>query len=179
MDPIDEYVVAGLREFDGKKLVGIERSDIDLGDAPEGKDEGDKAEGQESGKAEPLADDSAEDLCKWVKETLGESVKEVRIGKRLVSSPAMAVSEGEAMNPQFRQMMKAMNQDMPAPAQADLELNPKHPMIKKLEAAREAKPEVAKLVAEQILDNALIAAGLLEDDKNMLQRLDKIMEESL
>ena len=115
----------------------------------------------------------------WVKETLGDSVQEVRIGKRLVSSPAMAVSPGEAMNPQFRQMMKAMNQDMPAPAQVQLELNPKHAMIKKLDSARGEKPEIAKLVASQILDNALIAAGLFEEEKDMLGRLNQIMEEAL
>ena len=64
-------------------------------------------------------------------------------------------------------------------AQAHLELNPKHPMVKKLADAKESKPEVAKLVAAQILDNALIAAGLMEDEKDMLQRLDQIMEASL
>lgn len=179
LDPIDEYVASGLREFDGKKLVAIERADIDLGDAPEKSDDA-KSDDETSAKKEaPLPEDAAEALCKWVKETLGETVQEVRIGKRLVSSPAMAVSPEEAMNPQFRQMMKAMNQDMPAPAQVHLELNPKHPMVKKLDAAREAKPEIAKLVASQIRDNALIAAGLFEDDKDMLQRLDQIMEESL
>ena len=48
--------------------------------------------------------------------------------------------------------------------------------MKRIAAAREASPELARLVAEQILDNAMIAAGLLEDSRNLVQRVYRIME---
>ncbi len=179
LDPIDDYVVSGLHEFEGKKLVAIGSADVDLGDAPESTPEDKSADEKAAEDAAPLAEDAATSLCQWAKETLGDSVVDVRVGKRLVSSPAMAVSPQEAMSPQFRQMMKALNQEIPSTNQIHLELNPKHPMIKKLDAARQEKPEIAKLIVAQIRDNAFIAAGLLEDDKDMLRRLDAIMEEAL
>ncbi|MDG2125428.1 MAG: molecular chaperone HtpG, partial [Verrucomicrobiales bacterium] len=162
-EPIDEYVVNSLNEFDGKKLVAVDRADVDLGDDVE-------TEG------ESLGEEETEKLCGWLKEELGDSVTEVKAGKRLVGSPAVALSPQDAMSPQMRQMMRSMNPEGASEAvKVELEINPRHELVKSLASAAEGNPEVAKLVAAQVLDNALMAAGLLEDPKDMVARIYEIM----
>jgi molecular chaperone HtpG len=78
----------------------------------------------------------------------------------------------------MRRLMKAMKTEDAGdtPPRVEFQINPRHPVIKHLAAVRETKPEVAKLVAEQILDNALIAAGLLDDPQKMVARIYKLLE---
>jgi HSP90 family molecular chaperone len=61
----------------------------------------------------------------------------------------------------------------------DLEINPNHPMMVRLEKLRHSDSALAGEVAEQILDNALVAAGLLEDPRKMLTRLNGLLEKLL
>jgi len=172
-DAIDEYVIGSVTEFDGKKLVPIDRADLDLEEMPDAPEE----EGEEK-----LEKGKSTELCEWLKEKLGDKVGDVKESTRLVDSPAMATSPEDAMTPQMRQMMKQMNPDggdmLEAP-KVTLEVNAKHALIKKLAEARESKPEFAELIAAQIYDNAMIAAGLLEDGKDMVARMYKIMEDAL
>jgi HSP90 family molecular chaperone len=60
-----------------------------------------------------------------------------------------------------------------------LEVNPAHAVIVRLHAIRDAQPELARAVAEQLLDNALIAAGLVDDSRTMLPRLAGLLERVL
>jgi hypothetical protein len=60
-----------------------------------------------------------------------------------------------------------------------LEINPAHPVITRLWAIRDAQPELALVVAEQVVDNALVAAGLVDDARTMLPRLNAILERVL
>jgi TNF receptor-associated protein 1 len=81
------------------------------------------------------------------------------------------------MSPHMRRMMKAMNRDgADTPLRVNLEFNPRHAVIKRLFETHTGNPDRAKLVAEQLLDNALIAAGLLEDPTSMVARLNKLLE---
>ena len=81
------------------------------------------------------------------------------------------------MSPHMRRLMRAMNKDgAPSPLRVNLEINPGHAVIKRLSELQTAAPEKAELVAEQILDNALISAGLLDDASGMVKRLYKILE---
>ncbi len=164
-DAADEYLVGALGKYADKELVSIDRSDLELDEV--------EAEG------ESLSDDQAESLTAWMGETLGDRVKSVAVGGRLVDSPAVALSPGGAMSPQMKQMMRQMNPGFSAAREVELEINPRHALIRSLEAARGAKPEFAKLVAEQILDNALVAAGLLEEGKDMVSRVYEIMQQAL
>jgi hypothetical protein len=66
-------------------------------------------------------------------------------------------------------MMKAMNKDgADAPPRVELAINPRHVVIKRLAATHESAPKRAALVAEQLLDNSLLAAGLLDDPAKMV-----------
>jgi TNF receptor-associated protein 1 len=163
-DAIDDYLMGSLSEFKGKRLVAIDRDDVKLEDLPE-----------DSAAGEPLADEDFTKLCEWIKEQLGDKVEEVRKGTRLIESPAMALNADPMMTPQLRHMMASMGQETP-PSRVHLELNPRHGLVKRIAAAREKSPELAKLVAEQILDNSMIAAGLLEDSRDLVQRVYRIME---
>jgi len=163
-EPVDEYVMNNVREFDGKKLIAADHGDVKLPDAP-------KPEGG-------LSEDEVKSLGEWLKETLGDRVTEVKSSDRLTDSPALAVNADKFMTPQMRRMMKAMKKDEPeAPVKVSLEINPRHAVIQRLASARTESPEKAKMVAEQILDNALISAGLLEDASSMVKRLYKLLEQ--
>ena len=165
-EPIDEYVVSSLTEVAGKRLVSASSDDLDLGDAP-------PAEG------EALSEEDTTALCEWLKTTLGSSVEGVRAGTRLVSSPAVALQPDGQMSPQMRAMMKAMNQDAGGLAKVILEINPRHPLIRKLAHRDKTGDELAPMIAEQIRDNALIGAGLLDTPTAMLARMEKVLTAAL
>jgi TNF receptor-associated protein 1 len=81
------------------------------------------------------------------------------------------------MSRQMRHMMKAINKDGPIrPPRVELAINPRHAVIKRLAATHESAPARAALVAEQLLDDSLLAADLLDDPAKMVARLYKIME---
>jgi molecular chaperone HtpG len=165
-DPWDEFVMEHLHTFDGKTLRLAEKAELDLSEA--------KQEGV-------MPEDAAKSLAQWLKETLGDQVGEVRSSKRLVESPAVVVDADKFMTSSMRRIMKAMKQDTgeAAPAKHDLEINPAHPIMARLEAMRQKDNALAASVAEQILDNARVAAGLLEDPRTMLTRLNQLIEKVL
>jgi len=162
-EAVDEYVMNSVREFDGKKLTAADHADVKLSDLP-------KPEGA-------LSDDDTKKLTSWLKETLGDRVAEVKASDRLVDSPALALNADKFMSPHMRRMMKAMNKEgADSPLRVNLEINPRSAVMKRLFETHTSAPEKAKLVAEQILDNALISAGLLDDATPMVARLYKILE---
>jgi molecular chaperone HtpG len=162
-ETVDEYVMNNVREFDGKKIAAADHSDVKLSDQP-------KAEGG-------LGEAETKSLIAWLKESLGERVADVRASERLVDSPALALNADKFSSPHMRRLMKAMNKDGgQPPLRVDLEVNPRHALIKRLAELQSSAPDKAKLVAEQILDNALISAGLLDDASGMVKRLYKILE---
>jgi molecular chaperone HtpG len=163
-EAVDEYVMNNVREFDGKKFVAADHADVKLSDLPK------PPEGA-------LSEDDTKKLTAWLKETLGERVAEVKASERLVDSPALALNADKFMSPHMRRMMKAMNKDgADAPLRVNLEINPRSAVMKRLFESHTASPDRARLVAEQILDNALISAGLLEDTTKMVARLYKLLE---
>lgn len=83
------------------------------------------------------------------------------------------------MSPQVRQMMKSMDENFKDEVKVELEINPGHPLVKKLSQTRETEPAVAKLVAAQLLDNALISAGLLDDARETIRRMNSLMEKAM
>jgi len=76
-------------------------------------------------------------------------------------------------------MMKAMDENFKDEIKVQLEINPRHSLVRKLSDAREKNPEVAGLVARQLLDNALMAAGLLEDSRDTVKRMNALMAKAL
>ena len=165
-ESIDEYVMSHVREFDGRRLIAADHADVKLDDLPTPPG------------ADALTEEQSTALAVWLKETLGDRVAEVKASGRLVDSPALALSADKLMSPHMRRLMKAMKVEgaEDTPPRVELHFNPRHAVIKHLAAARAAKPDVAKLMAEQVLDNALIAAGLLDDPQKMVARIYKLLE---
>ncbi|MCG8601508.1 MAG: molecular chaperone HtpG [Verrucomicrobiales bacterium] len=166
-DNIDEVLLQHLREFDGKELVSAASADLELDDDVEV--EGDS-----------LDEEKTETLCSFLKEEFGDKVEKVEAGKRLVSSPVAALVPADGMNAQMRQMMAAMNpnEELP-PIKVEVEINPRHELIHQLATVQEENPDLAKLVARQLFDNALLSAGLLEDRTDLIERNFRLMEEAM
>ena len=164
-EAVDEYVMSNLREYEEKTLVSADQGDLKLEDNPEPNDEG------------SLSEDESKDLCSWLKETIGDRVKEVKVSSRLVDSPSMALSP-DAMSSQMRRMMRQMGQDSGMPNEVLFEINPRHSLMINLNQQRESNPDLAKLIALQAFDNSLIAAGLLEDPREMVTRTYEILSQA-
>jgi molecular chaperone HtpG len=165
-DAWDEFVMEHLHSFEGKTLKLAEKADLNLSAKKEG----------------ALSEDAAKALAQWIKEKLGDKVGEVRTSQRLVESPAVVVDSDKFMTASMRRIMKAMKRDEDAElpsAKHDLEINPAHPIISRLDAMRQKDADLAANVAEQLLDNARVAAGLLEDPRTMLNRLNQLLEKVL
>ncbi len=165
-DAWDEFVMEHLREFDGKPLKAAEKADLNLNEP--------KKEGA-------LDEATGKSLAEWLKTTLGDKVGEVRVSQRLVDSPAVVVDADKYMTNSMRRMLKAMKKDdeAVAPTQLDLEINPAHAIIVRLEAARQKDAAFAADIAETILDQARVAAGVMEDPRALLKRMNALLERVL
>ena len=163
-DPIDEVVMDHLGQFEEKSLTSAEKADLKIED--------------EDKKTEQLSDEDAEALAKWAKDKLGDKVESVRISTRLVNSPAVVLDSDKSMTAGMRRMMKSMNQDL-GPVKVDMELNPRHAIVSQLHAMKSSNEILATKVAEQLYDNARLAAGMVEDPKTMVNQLNQLLEQVL
>ncbi|MEI7729869.1 MAG: molecular chaperone HtpG [Verrucomicrobiota bacterium] len=166
-DAWDEFVMEHLHSFEEKPLKAAEKSELALADQEQ--------------KEGALTDDEAKALAQWLKESLGDKVHEVRSSKRLVDSPVVIVDSDRFMTSSMRRILKAMNKEAAedTSAKLDLEINPRHAIICHLNKMRLADASLAALVAEQLLDNARMAAGVLEDPRHMVKRMNELLEKVL
>jgi molecular chaperone HtpG len=123
-DPVDEWVVNALNEFEGRPLKSVARGALDLEDLPEG------------AKAAPDSPDTGGDqafdtLLERFRAVLGERVKDVRLSRRLTDSPACLVADEHDLGANLERILKAMGQEAPT-SRPILELNPGHPIIVRL-----------------------------------------------
>lgn len=161
-EQIDDFVFDHLNEFDGKSLKSADRGDLDLPEL-------DKKDGAE------LTKEEADQLCGWLKEQLGEGIGTVRTSKRLVSNPGIVVTEGHMTATMQRLMASMSKEGEVAGKTVTLEINPRHPFILRLNQLRATDAAFAKQLGEQLLDNAMLAAGLLVDPRAMVERLNALL----
>ena len=161
---VDEWAMNFLTSFDDTPLQNIAKGAVDLGDL---QDEEEKAEAQK-------AQETLKPVIDKLKKALGERAKDVKVSTRLVDSPAcLVVGEGE-LSPQMIQMLKQMGQEVPE-SKPTLEVNPDHPLIKKLESSEHVDADFDKL-AQVIFDQALLAdGGQLEDPAAYLKRVNELL----
>ena len=194
--PIDDFVMNNLREFNGRKLVTAETAELDpaalQGVAPAASADASTASAatSSSGASAPvtrLTDAQVAELGEWMVRVLPKRLGKVRATARLAASPAVVTDHESAA---VRRMMRLVEQtagrdseslrsDAHVLPRQNLEVNPAHPVIVRLHALREAQPELATMAAEQVLDNALVAAGLIEDSRVLLPRLNALLERVL
>ncbi len=172
MEPIDDFVLSYLGEFEGKKLVSADKADISLGDD-------DKTPSESEDQAEtPLDDKAAGELVSWLKETLQEQVAEVSVSKRLVDAPALIVNPDGFMTSSMERIMAAGKFEKglkPEIGKKNLEINPANPLIRRLAELVKEDETFAAEIAHQIHDNAMIQAGLMVDPLEMVARNYRIL----
>ena len=174
LEPIDDFVMNHLGEFDSKKLVSADRGDLDLSEIKSSEEE------EKKDTEEQLETEVVESLTKWIKDSLGERVKEVIVSSRLVDSPAIVVNPDGYMTSTMERVMQVAQMEkgeaITDAGNKNLEINTSHPLIKQLSILRATDEEFAKNVVQQIFDNALIQAGLIVDPRQMVERSYKILE---
>src|SRR5690606_34374173 len=117
-DRVDEWMLSGLSEFDGKPLQSVAKGDLDLGKLE------DEAEKEQQKKVE----DEFKPLVERIKAALGESVKEVRVTHRLTDSPACLVAGEHDLSGNLERLLKAAGQKTPD-SKPVLEINPGHRLL--------------------------------------------------
>ncbi|ORB80764.1 molecular chaperone HtpG [Mycobacterium timonense] len=153
-DPVDEVWVGTVTEFDGKPLQSIAKGEVDL-----------SAEVEESQAEREEQQKEFADLLAWLKDTLSDHVKEVRLSNRLTDSPACLITDAFGITPALARLYRASGQDIPV-GKRILELNPKHPLVTGLRQAHQDRaddPSVAE-TAELLYGTALLAEGGALDD---------------
>ncbi len=177
LEPIDDFVLSHLREYEGKKLVSADRADVSL---PKG-DEG-KSDKSETGDETKMDQESKDSLISWLKTTLEDKVGDVLESKRLVDSPAMIVNPDEYMTSTMERVLSATRKEKGLGAEnskKNLEINLANPLIAKLAELQKNDEDFAREVAEQIYDNAMIQAGLIVDPLEMVERNYRILKRAV
>lgn len=162
-DAIDQWVVESLREFEGKKLIAVDKGNLELGTDEE------KAEAKK--KIESAATDH-KDLTDYIKDQLKDDVSEVRFSPRLTDSACCLVADEHAMNATMERMMRAMNQEVPKKLRT-LELNPDHELVTRMSAMLKADKGDPKLAdyTELLYGQALLAEGSSPKNPQRFTRL--------
>ncbi len=150
-DPVDEMWVGSVTEFDGKPFQSIAKGEVDL----ETEDEKKATESLREEQEKEFAG-----LLGWLKTTLADHVKDVRLTNRLVDSPACIVGDAFDFSPMLEKMYRASGQPMPTTKRI-LELNPSHPLVAGLREKLAADADDATLpqTAELLYGSALLAEG--------------------
>jgi molecular chaperone HtpG len=162
-DSVDEWLLAHLQEFEGKKLQSVAKGELDLG----------TLENDEEKKAKEKVADEFKDLTGKIKQALGERVKDVRVTHRLTDSPACLVVEAQDLSGNLERLLKAAGQNVPH-AKPILEINPTHPIVSRLKI----EGNVARVNdwSHLLFDQSVLAeGGALEDPAAFVKRLNDLM----
>ncbi len=160
---VDEWMMSGLTEFEGKQFQSVAKGDLDLGKLADEEDK--KQQEKEAGEFKELTDNIAK--------LLGVRVKEVRVTHRLTDSPACLVSDQYGMSANLERLLKAAGQKVPD-SKPILEINPKHPIVQALKyEADEARFDDWSNI---LFDQALLAeGGQLDDPGSFVKRLNQML----
>ncbi|XP_053300526.1 heat shock protein HSP 90-beta isoform X1 [Pleuronectes platessa] len=172
-EPIDEYCVQQLKEFDGKTLVSVTKEGLEL---PEDEEEKKKMEEDKA---------KFENLCKLMKEILDKKVEKVTVSNRLVSSPCCIVTSTYGWTANMERIMKAQalrdNSTMGyMMAKKHLEVNPDHPIVETLRQKADAdkNDKAVKDLVILLFETALLSSGFSLDDpqthSNRIYRMIKL-----
>jgi molecular chaperone HtpG len=172
VDPIDEYVVQQLSEFEGKRLICCTKAGLDLNDS----------EDYRKAQEESAKDYAA--LCETMKEVLGSKVESVRVGDRIVDSPCVLVTGEYGWSANMERIMRAqalrddtMNAYMIS--KKTLEINATHPIVRDLKRRVDANKNDASIKDLTLLmyDAALLSSGFSMDDPHLFTaRLYRMMK---
>jgi molecular chaperone HtpG len=172
IDPIDEYCVQQLKEFDGKKLVSVTKEGLEL---PESEEEKKKFEEDQV---------KYEKLCKVMKDILDKKVQKVSVSNRLVSSPCCIVTSEYGWTANMERIMKAQalrdSSTMGYMAsKKNLEINPDHSIMKTLRERVDADQDdkTAKDLIVLLFETSLLTSGFsLEEPQSHASRIYRMIK---
>lgn len=162
-DPVDEWLIQVLTEYEDLPLKSLTRGEFDLGEDEEA--EGDKAD--------------LTALGPWMEEVLGGEVAGVRSSNRLTDSPCVLVdADDAAMSTNMERILRSANQDVNASKRV-LELNVSHPLIRNLAALHDkGATSVAEPIARLLLDDALLLDGTVREPAAIGRRLQALLSQA-
>ena len=172
VDPIDEYVIQQLKEFDGFKIKNCSKEGLDLEDTEEEKK---RLEEQKA---------AYEGLCKLVKEVLGDKVEKVQVGQRLTESPCALVTSEYGWSANMERIMTAQALRDPTTAnymvsKKTMEINPDHPIVSELKrkADQDRSDKTVKDLIWLLFDTALLASGFsLDEPSSFASRIHRMIK---
>ena len=162
-DPVDEWVVGSLQEFDGKKFQAVDAEDLELSEEV-------KLEGVEENRERTI------ELVSFLKKELGNRVGDVKESQRLTDSPCVLVTPRGGMSQTMERMMQ-MADDSFSPSKRVLEINPRHPAIANLGEMllKQRESDELREWASFLVDYVLIAEGTVEDPQRVVGTIQKMM----
>jgi molecular chaperone HtpG len=149
-DDVDEFVIQMLIDYDEKQFKSVNSDDLDI-------------ESEEEKKAAEQQTQEHQGLLDFVKDALGDKVKEVRLSKKLKSHPVCLSSDG-ALSLEMEKFLNTMPSDNKVKADRILEINASHKMFGALEESYEKDRDKAKSYAEILYNQALLIAGFTIED---------------
>jgi molecular chaperone HtpG len=168
-DPMDSFMLMGLRKYGDYDLQNVAAPDMDLPSADESP--------EEDAKLEELPEVDFNKLVKRFKKQLGDRVTDIRATDRLRDSIARLVDPEGTMGQEMQRVYRLVDRDYEVPKKV-LELNPSHPVIIRLNDLSK-KDKLGETIIEQIYESALLIEGLHPDPASMLPRIQALMEKAL
>lgn len=166
VDPIDEYMVQQLKDIEGHKLVCVTKEGLEL------------EETEEEKQAEEEKKKAFEDVCKKIKDVLGDKIEKATVSKLLSKSPCVLVTSAFGWSANMERIMKAQalrDSSMATymKSRKTLEINPDHPIIKAIKERLEANPEDAAIMdlISLMYETALLASGFTLEDPSEYAKL--------
>lgn len=170
LDTIDEYLLSGFNEYEKTPLKSIDQANLDFIKDIEKKEPAENKSVKEQSQLDKLLEQ--------FKTVLGDKVSEVKESKRLTDSPCCVVNPEGVGSANLQKLMKVVNKDFSIGPKI-LEINPNHPILKNLLAIYDTKKnqDVVDKCCQQLFDNALILDDLFFNPKEMVPRLNNMMED--
>lgn len=173
-EPIDEFVMDALRDFDGCTLVSAEHAEMEKLDKFE------TLEKEE--KAEALSDDqksTLDALIAKIKDVLGDAVTEVKASQRLSDSPVCLANPDGNVTSSMDKIMRVMSKDSSIPKKV-LEINPDHALVRNMLTIFEKNSDdpFIEQAANQLFESALLLEGYLTDPHALVGRVQDLLTKS-
>ena len=178
-DPIDEYTMQNLTEFDDKRFANASKEDLSMGE-----------KGKKQQEREKAIKDEFKPLTKWWKSALGANnagnIDSVKVSTRLSTSPCIVVTSKYGWSANMERIMKAQalgdDRSSYMKGKRTLEINPRHPLIKALKdkVAENEEDDTTKALATLMYETALVESGFQSDEpKAFASRMYNLMSDTL